>query len=1722
MSTQSHKSTEHRAIEDAIKLFTYLRELVRLRWKSTKSLDEYERVLWLNSLPREPECYTSAWPDQEEIRDDVWIQVDKPSPKPPPRVPDEAKDWVDPSQVADSSLELPELKNAIEERVPNEPEEGLSPDWDTVTRDLTDFPEIERIWDDYVQENWWPWAEEDRRAQAIQSVYNELFTMHQRQERLGETYDVVLGLGCLSWKPPSGGEVKRHMIVAQVSLSFEPRRGVITVGPAAEGANPVLERDMLDLQDLPNESAVERVEEQVKMLPDDILGSPDASTALKELVHSISPDGKFEEDLEPPVRATEKPLLRLAPALIIRRRSERSTLKIYEEILSDMQEGTDLPAGVEQLVSIMEKPDPNDFDSGEGAGSNSEGDEEIYYPLPANDEQRLVARKLAVSDGVLVQGPPGTGKSWTIANLICHLLALGKRVLVTSHTARALEVLKDDLPEEVRNLCVQLLGNDRAALQSMEDSVQGISDRFNAWTKEASDREIRDVEERLDRVRREMSLKSRELQESRATEVTEQSLGFGGYEGTKQKIARQLRAQTSQFGWMVDRPGREMESPITNAEALELLGLLNDISDEHERTLLKEIPGAGSLATSTTFEGLVANESRLVVRLGTAEDGHQDHSEFHELSREALQGLNREVDDVIQTYRGLEGHIQKSWVTEAARQILGDRDRAWRSLFEITSQRLDEIEPLAAKVSGWTTSGIDLDSLTVLRANGEALRDHLRRGGGLGWGPIRPTVVRRGRYILEEVLIDGRHCDSVDSIGDLLDWIAVIQALELIDEDWRTRTAVPTGALHSRVAEYRDLCEPLEISLSLHDKAEKIRTTIAEYKLEGIPAWNEPSQIAAFGATIRRRLDVVDLSEVRISIGRIQAEVDRVSRLNEPHHLVNELSEALRARDTRHYEEVLEEFAQLRADATRLSYRNDLQRRLSEKAERVSEFLARTHDDPAWQKHLEDFVGAWDWARATGWILRLESEQLYDTITNELNLLGRQEETCLKSLVSHKAWAHCCSRLTEEQRQALQAWSLAVRRVGKGTGKYAPMHRREARRHLDASRSAIPGWIMPIYRVAETIRPGQDRFDVIIVDEASQSGNDALFLSYLAKKLIVVGDDQQISPDYVGQNRQQVEDLRVRHIPELQFGDALGVDSSFFDQAVIRYPGRIRLREHFRCMPEIIQFSNNLAYASEPLIPIRQYGAGRLTPVVKTHFVADGYEKGDRKKVNPPEAEALVNQLVACCSDPAYEGKTMGVISLLGPHQARLIEQSLLKELGPEVISNRKIHCGDAYDFQGAQRDVIFLSMVRAPSSGRIQALGQAADKRRFNVAASRARDQMWLFHSAQPSDLNPRDLRHMLLSYCLNPKVEQSPVEGLDVSQLSSAASTADRGSEDAPQPFDSWFEVDVFLKIVGRGYRVLPQYHFAGRNIDLMVEGMKGRLAVECDGDRWHGPDRYESDMARQRELERAGLQFWRVRGSGFELDPDGALEPLWALLSQLKIHPEMAESGQEEVLAQTAENPQLDQMQTGDRREVFEDSGSLSVPAVELTDQAQNILSGFASDISNDSEFDEYREFGSRPVIDPRKATQSTVMGTLVQIVEVEGPIFARRAYQIYAHMADISRVRNQLRTNFDNAISRAISEGTLDSADEMGTGTIENLVLRTPGQPEVWLRSQGSRNFYEIPPREISSLASILKARGFSGRERLYPEVLHHYGLGRLTSKARRVLDLSLRDLLDSTE
>lgn len=68
-------------------------------------------------------------------------------------------------------------------------------------------------------------------------------------------------------------------------------------------------------------------------------------------------------------------------------------------------------------------------------------------PLSLSDSQENVIKSLENNTFVAVYGPPGTGKSQTIVNLVSHLIASGKTVLVASRMDKAVDVVADRLNE---------------------------------------------------------------------------------------------------------------------------------------------------------------------------------------------------------------------------------------------------------------------------------------------------------------------------------------------------------------------------------------------------------------------------------------------------------------------------------------------------------------------------------------------------------------------------------------------------------------------------------------------------------------------------------------------------------------------------------------------------------------------------------------------------------------------------------------------------------------------------------------------------------------------------------------------------------------------------------------------------------------------------------------------------------------------------------------------------------------------------------------------------------------------------------------------------------------------------------------------------------------------------------------------------------------------------
>ena len=1357
---------------------------------------------------------------------------------------------------------------------------------------LADRPELEDVLATYVSDYWRPWAAQNRVAVLAQQVYNDFFSIHTKQQRLGEAFEVMLGVGLLTWRTHSGHEVRRHLLTAQTDVQFEAVNGTITVRAASDGAKLALEEDMLDVQDTPDVEERDVINSLLLDIGDDIFGDPNIPAALSAWVNSVSAAGTLDVTAMKPGPTSLDPYVAFAPALILRRRGDRSIMRAMDEIVAQLKAGEEIPEGVRRFVEIQEE-DRGATEGEQAIARLSDDDGRLYFPLPANDEQKEIVRRLRGRQGVLVQGPPGTGKSHTIANIVCHLLAQGQRILITSHAARALEVLKDKIPEEVQALAVIVLGNDSKALTRLQASVQGINDRYARWDPERSrrvmDALVLGMDERSATDARLMG----ELRSLRERDTYRHPPMFGTYAGTEQEIASRLAAEEGTYSWIGPLPNSDIDPPVTDAEAVEILDLLNRLPPSRDDELGRATPALSELPAPEEFDARVKEEGR-------TEGAWTDLS--FDLGDPILAALRASPGASVDAYAGALAELHtislnlgskaERWAEDAVTQVLSGRGGRWQELKRSTDVLIAGLQPHVALLPREEPTAFAGQDMALVEVDARALMERVGSGKRLGFGPFRPAIAKKTGY-LRAALVDGQRCDSPPALQKLLSWIYVMRGIRELGELWSGLTTLPTGSPAVQLADYADLAKLLGDVLAVSSSADAAGQAAQAIKGIRAPAWHLGGEIEAHLGAIEAHRRRLEYEEVRGSIDSLAATIATAGRGQPAHPIVDRLKHAIEKRNKKTYAAEYETLRTLVAAQGSKARREQLLQRVATVLPRLARDLTSDYSAEHWRARLEEFVAAFNWSRADRWLSDRADPLLNQRLLAQIDENSREASRHTRDLAAERAWASCLSQLTPHQRASLAAWQLEIRKIGKGTGKHAPRHRRRARGYMNDCRGAIPAWIMPIYRVAETMEIRPESFDTIIVDEASQSGPEALFLQYLGKKVIVVGDDQQISPDNVGVDRNEVALLAERYLRDVPLGLTFDADTSLFDHAAIRYPDKLILREHFRCMPEIIQFSNNLCYADRPLIPLRQFDASRLTPVIVTRHVASGYLE-DTQNINKPEAEALVAQVEACCQAPAYKGKSFGVISLVGDRQAKHIEKLLTQRIGASEMEARRIVCGDAYAFQGDERDVMFLSLVQAPREGRpLGSLTTDRDKRRFNVAASRAKDQAWLFHTVTLNDLSRAGMAYKLLQYYLDPAVEPTGASRAQVDSVRARASDSRRSQTDAPPPFESWFEVDVFLRLVDRGFRVIPQYELAGYRIDLLVEGVVGRLAVECDGDYWHGDERFEEDAGRQRLLERCGMRFSRIRGTAFYRDPDAALEPLWNELARLRIFASVAEA-------------------------------------------------------------------------------------------------------------------------------------------------------------------------------------------------------------------------------------
>ena len=493
------------------KLLDFLYAIHNLRRGTHRTYSSNSKIFWFYEIecllndPFKNHISSSIFTEnQDNMQEELLFIRKKEMPHIPP-IPEELKPYLPEDfysniddYITKEKEDLIRLFNDETSRVYNTPLfQNTSP---SSQNDPQKLDSLRVLWESYIEEKLISWLNEYKDLLLLNGVFQQIDEFRRRIKEAEERFEVVFAIGLIQWRDQNMQSIKRHILTAPAEIELDAENGILRVNLSENFDNFRLELDMLDPENRPflDEREKERL---LRELSENITDGNNIERFFNFVANNISPNAEiYPRELKPADRTDGRLRITYAPALVLRERQStgyaefvtsikgytkgvsKSELKLTEPwllLLAEGEEGDESLklTSADKLTKIL--------------------DDRLYFPLPMNEEQKRIVEKLKRQSLVLVKGPPGTGKSHTIANLICHLLANGERVLITAHTAKALTVLHNLMPKEIRDLCIISLESSRKDQDLLGRSIRQIIQKKDSWNANQVENQIRTLEEDL-------------------------------------------------------------------------------------------------------------------------------------------------------------------------------------------------------------------------------------------------------------------------------------------------------------------------------------------------------------------------------------------------------------------------------------------------------------------------------------------------------------------------------------------------------------------------------------------------------------------------------------------------------------------------------------------------------------------------------------------------------------------------------------------------------------------------------------------------------------------------------------------------------------------------------------------------------------------------------------------------------------------------------------------------------------------------------------------------------------------------------------------------------------------------------------------------------------------------------------------------------------------------
>jgi energy-coupling factor transporter ATP-binding protein EcfA2 len=243
----------------------------------------------------------------------------------------------------------------------------------------------------------------------------------------------------------------------------------------------------------------------------------------------------------------------------------------------------------------------------------------------------------------------------------------------------------------------------------------------------------------------------------------------------------------------------------------------------------------------------------------------------------------------------------------------------------------------------------------------------------------------------------------------------------------------------------------------------------------------------------------------------------------------------------------------------------------------------------------------------------------------------------------------------------------------------------------------------------------QLKYKTVVIDEAGQALEPACWIPILkAQKVVLAGDHFQLPPTIKSTEAAQK-----------------GLSTTLLEKCVALHPEAVTLlEEQYRMHETIMGYSSAVFYENR----LKAHGSvaqhllfSADTPLSFVDTAGCGFdEKSEGTSITNPEEAAFLfkhlRQLVAELSTH-YQPENFPSIAIISPYrqQVQLLQELLPHSAALQLYSHR-ISVNTIDSFQGQERDIVYISMARSNTEGKI---GFLSDIRRMNVAMTRARKKL-------------------------------------------------------------------------------------------------------------------------------------------------------------------------------------------------------------------------------------------------------------------------------------------------------------------------------------------------------------------------------------------------------------